>query len=160
MASRRLNTILSVLAISATIGAALLLIYGTVVWCVDNRAPLHVLGMGIALALVAFALACVVADKTMFRRLFKPLLLGLVVEYALAFGTVGIGYVSERVMTAAMWLHYPGQLLAGLVFSDGSRSTIRRDIACTAIGEWLFIVGIIYLIQWYSRRHHAQHSVA
>ncbi|MCX6924732.1 MAG: hypothetical protein NT154_16190 [Verrucomicrobia bacterium] len=154
------NLTLSVLALTTSVASMLLLMYATVVWCVDIQPPLRILGMGFGLVVLTLAIAWLLADKTALRRMLKPLLLAFVVEYVLAFGTLGLGYISERLQRAALWFHYPGEFLKGLYFSSGSRSTIRRDITCIAIGEWLFIALLLYLVQWYILSRHARQDLA
>ena len=160
MRLRVLNVVLTILASAVSFGAMVLLIVGTAFWCVNVEPPLLILGLGIGLVAVAVISATCVADRAALKRLLKPLLLAFVSEYALAFGTLGLGWVSEPLFHLAMWLHYPAGLLASALLSGGGRSVIDKEIALTAVVQWVFIALVFYAVQWYRHRRHVRLDAA
>ena len=57
----------------------------------------------------------------------------------------------------AMAIHAPSMFVAGLVFSEGGRSTIYRDVAFVFVIQWaiytLLIFAALLLVHRYKREH-------
>ena len=156
MPSRTFNIFLTVFALSTSVGAMVVLIYATADWCVYvTPVPWRLLVVGVGLGALAGAFSAWVADRSILMRVLKPLLLAFVAEYAFAFGTLGLGYVSTSLMESALLLHRPAILLASVVVpGDSGRETIGRDIAIVTEVEWLLILLGILLVGWFVRRRH------
>ena len=160
MRLRVLNVVLTILASAVSVGAMVLLIVGTAFWCVNVEPPLLILGLGIGLVAVAVISATCVADRAALKRLLKPLLLAFVSEYALAFGTLGLLWLSEPLYRVAIYLHYPAGLVASALLPISDRRDIDREIAFTAVVQWVFIALVFYAVQWYRHRRHVRLDAA
>ena len=155
MQSRAYSITLSILLLITLIAAMVFFIYGTAVWVVDAEFPFSEFSFGIGFGVAAAAITLALADRTFARRIVKPLFLAFILEYLLAFGTLGLGYISHALQSLALWLHAPAAFLISAVLPGGGRSTIQRDIGLMAVIEWLLIALLVILFQWYMKGRHA-----
>jgi hypothetical protein len=157
--SRDINITLNLLALAALVAAIMVLIYATVVWCLDVQAPWRLLAAGLGLGSIAAAFSPCAADRSILKRYGWPPLLAFVAEYCFTFGTLGVECISSPVGNLAMWLHQPAALLGSVIFPAGGRESIRRDIAVSAVAEWVFLLGLILLMRR-CRKNRAQRKQA
>ncbi len=149
---------LNAIGCAVSAGAMAQLMAGTACWCVaGNGPPPDLLIAGIGSAVLAVTVVVLLADRKVVVRWLKPLLWAFVGEYALAFGTLGLGFVSTATYQFTVPLHYPSLWLAQLLPNPG-RDTIGRDIAFAVVTQWVLIASVIYLVRWYVHRRYTRND--
>jgi hypothetical protein len=152
---------LNAIAYAASLSAMAQLMAGTACWCVaGNGPPPDLLVAGVGSAILAVAVAVLLADRGVVLRWLKPLLWAFVGEYALAFGTLGLGFLSTATYQFTLPPHYPLFFLLGQLGPGLDRWGPETGYALVVVTEWLLMASAIYLVWWYVHRRHTRNDRA